>query len=103
MKARSAWDEVGARKFTIPARSLDLNPIENIFHIAKRRLRQDALDRQITQKILLPFLQESGLHWNQYLLMWWTELSSPWARESNEKDRELNTSFVFTCKYFQIY
>ena len=32
VKARSAWDEVGARKFTIPARSPDLNPIENIFH-----------------------------------------------------------------------
>ena len=33
--------------------------------------------------------------------MWWTELSSPWARESmkllNEKDRGLNTSFVFKC------
>ena len=31
--------------------------------------------------------------------MWWTELSSPWAREStkllNEEDREVNTSFVF--------
>ena len=49
VKARSAWDEVGARKFTIPARSPDLNPIENIFHIVKRRLRQDALDQQITR------------------------------------------------------
>ena len=30
VKARSAWDEVGARKFTIPASSSDLNPNENI-------------------------------------------------------------------------
>ena len=45
VKARFDWDEVGPRKFTIPARSLDLNPIENIFHIVKRRLRQDALDQ----------------------------------------------------------
>ena len=50
VKARSAWDEVAARKFTIPARSLDLNPIENTFHIVKCRLRQDALDQQITQE-----------------------------------------------------
>ena len=50
VKARSAWDEVGARKFTIPARSPDLNPMENIFHIVKRRLRQDALDQQITRE-----------------------------------------------------
>ena len=55
MKAYSAWDEVGARKFTIPARSPDLNPIENIFHIVKRRLRQDALDQQITQEDFAAF------------------------------------------------
>ena len=48
MKARSAWDEVGTRKFTIPARSPDPNPIKNFFHIVKQRLRQDALDQQIT-------------------------------------------------------
>ena len=48
VKARSAWDEVGARKFTIPGRILDLNLIENIFHIVMCRFRQDALDQQIT-------------------------------------------------------
>ena len=31
-----------------PARTPDLNPVENIFHIVKRRLHQDALDWQIT-------------------------------------------------------
>ena len=50
VKARSAWDKVGARKFTIPERIPDLNPIENIFHIVKRRFRQDALDQQITRE-----------------------------------------------------
>ena len=41
-KARSAWDKIGARKFSIPARSPDLNPIKNIFHIGKKKLNQDA-------------------------------------------------------------
>ena len=41
---------VDARKLTITARSPDLNPIENIFHIVKQRLHQDALNRQITRK-----------------------------------------------------
>ena len=35
---------------TIPARSTDLNPIKNIFHIVKRRLHQDTLDQQITRE-----------------------------------------------------
>ena len=48
VKARSAWDEVDARKFTIPAKSPDLNPIGNILHVVKPKLRQDALDQQIT-------------------------------------------------------
>ena len=39
VKARSAWNEFGARKFTIPARSSDLNLIKNIFCIVKQRLR----------------------------------------------------------------
>ena len=49
MKARFVWDEVGARKLTIPARRPDLNPIKKIFHIVKLMLHQDALDRQLTQ------------------------------------------------------
>ena len=49
VKVRFAWDEVATWKFTIPARSPDLNPIQNIFHIANWRLNEDALDRQIIQ------------------------------------------------------
>ena len=97
VKARSAWDEVGARKFTIPAKSSDLNPIENIFHIVKQCLHQDALDQQITREDFAAF----STRVKTTLESWWTELSSPWARESmkllTEKDRELNTSFLFTC------
>ena len=43
VKSTSTWDEAGAQKFTIPARSSGLNPIEHVFHIVKRRLRQDPL------------------------------------------------------------
>ena len=50
VKARSAWVEVGTRKFTIAARSPDLIPNENIFHTVKQRLRQDALDQKVTQE-----------------------------------------------------
>ena len=49
-KARSAWDQIGARKFSIPARSPDLNPIENIFHIVKKKLHQDALEMKIERE-----------------------------------------------------
>ena len=56
MKARSAWDEVGARKSTIRARSPDLNPMKTIFNSVKQMLHQDALDQQITHDDLAAFL-----------------------------------------------
>ena len=59
VKARSVWDEVGTRKFTILARSPYLSPIENIFYIVKRRLRQDAFDQQITQEDCAAFFRMS--------------------------------------------
>ena len=37
-KARSAWDKIGAGKFSIPTRSPDLNPMKNIFQIVKKKL-----------------------------------------------------------------
>ena len=50
MKGKSALDEVSAWKFTTPASSPDLNPIEKTFHIVKWRLHQDALDQQLTRE-----------------------------------------------------
>ena len=49
-KAGSAWDEIEARKISIPARIPDLKPIENIFHIVKKKLHQDALEMKIVRK-----------------------------------------------------
>ena len=46
--ARAAWRRKGARLMAIPTRSPDLNPIENIFHLLKRMLQQDAIKKNIT-------------------------------------------------------
>ena len=49
-KAQEAMHDVHARKFSIPARSPDLNPIENVFHNVKRKLHADALENNITRE-----------------------------------------------------
>jgi len=49
-KAREAWYEIGAKKFSIPPRSPDMNPIENVFNVVKVQLQQQALDRKITHE-----------------------------------------------------
>lgn len=46
-KAKLAMDSIGCKLFKIPARSPDLNPIENIFHLVGKKIRQDALDQNI--------------------------------------------------------
>ena len=43
--ARRAIDGTDAKTFALPARSPDLNPIENIFHLMKRKLQADALHK----------------------------------------------------------
>ena len=55
--ARDAMDKVKASQFSIPARSPDLNPIENIFHIAKRRMKREAIENKITHESYAEFLQ----------------------------------------------
>ena len=53
--ARNAMDRVNAELLKIPARSPDLNPIENFFHLVSRRLRSDAIDQQITKETFAQF------------------------------------------------
>ena len=48
--ARLAWEKLGCKMFGIPARSPDLNPIENIFHIMRRKLKEDALEQEINNE-----------------------------------------------------
>ena len=49
-KVRSGWDKRRAQKFSILARSPDLNPIEDIFHIVKNKLCQDFLEMKIERE-----------------------------------------------------
>ena len=48
--AKAAMERVNATLFKIPARSPDLNPIENFFNIVSNRLRDSAIDKHITMQ-----------------------------------------------------
>lgn len=41
-QAQLAYDKIGCKIFNIPARSPDMNPIENMFHIVRKELAQYA-------------------------------------------------------------
>lgn len=56
-KARKALQEVGAKLFVIPARSPDVNPIENVFHLVKRELERQALERNLTFETFSQFAE----------------------------------------------
>jgi len=56
-KAQEAMRQVGARKFSIPARSPDLNPVENVFHNVKSQLQDDALNKKITHETYSQFCE----------------------------------------------
>jgi len=47
-KAKLAMDSVGATIFSIPPRSPDINPIENVFNYVKQTLHKQALEQKIT-------------------------------------------------------
>lgn len=48
--AKMAWKNLGCEMFSIPPRSPDLNPIENIFHLVRQQLDKDALENEITHE-----------------------------------------------------
>ena len=55
-KSKDAMLEINAILQAIPARSPDLNPIENVFHIVKRDLEKDALNKNIKQETFKQFV-----------------------------------------------
>lgn len=53
--ARNAFETLGFEMFSIPPRSPDLNPIENVFHLVRKKLKQDAIDNNITHETYQEF------------------------------------------------
>ena len=53
--ARAAWMRMGANLVSLPPRSGDIHFVENIFHIVKTSLREDALNRNITHETFEQF------------------------------------------------
>ena len=53
--SREAMEKVGWRLFKIPARSPDLNPIEIIFYLIDKKLREDAVSRNLTKETFRRF------------------------------------------------
>eukprot|EP00111_Clytia_hemisphaerica_P016448 TCONS_00048723-protein len=49
-RAKRALEKLGAHLFCIPARSPDLNPIENFFHLVGKEIRKEAIDKQVTRE-----------------------------------------------------
>ena len=49
-KANRVFDVIGCKVFAIPARSLDVNPIENIFNRIRKKLAEDAITHQIKRE-----------------------------------------------------
>ena len=49
-KAMSAINQIECELHQIPARSPDLNPIENVFHLIKKKLEKDAIDKKIRKE-----------------------------------------------------
>ena len=66
--ARLAWEELGANLLKIPPRSPDLNPIENVFHLASQSLNRETIARSITKETYEEFssrvirTRHRGLH-----------------------------------------
>ena len=48
-KNKAITEKVGAKKFDITARSLDVNPIENVFNLVKDKLHAQAIEQNIEQ------------------------------------------------------
>ena len=57
--ALEVMERVGCRLFKIPARSPDLNPIENIFHLIGKRLREQALKNRIERETFQQFVNRA--------------------------------------------
>ena len=53
--AQNAFDAIGCKIFSILERSADLNPIENMFNIVRRQLKEQAVAQKITRETFEKF------------------------------------------------
>ena len=53
--AKTSWEKLGTEMYEIPARSPDINPIENIFHIVRNQLKENALQQKIKNESYTEF------------------------------------------------
>ena len=53
--ARNTLDQMGMQCHSIPARSPDLNPIENVFHLVDNVLREEAIQKNIVSETFEAF------------------------------------------------
>ena len=53
-------DDAGCCMFAIPARSADLNTIENMFHMVRANLQKDTLTKEIKKETFLEFSRHVG-------------------------------------------
>ena len=53
--SREVMENVGCRLFKIPARSPELNLIENVFHLIDKKLKEDPVSRNLTKKTFRQF------------------------------------------------
>eukprot|EP00794_Sanderia_malayensis_P002081 gene2081-2359_t len=53
---RKTWESKNYRLVKIPVRSPDLNVIENLFHLIRKKLRDDAKDQNITKESYNEFI-----------------------------------------------
>ena len=54
--ARAAMKRIKCKVFNIPARSPDINIIENVFHLVGKKIRDDAVEQEITKETFQEFV-----------------------------------------------
>ncbi len=54
-KSLSALSDIECELHEIPPRSPDLNPIENVFHLVKKSLEREAINKNITRESFVEF------------------------------------------------
>ena len=55
--AKISLEKIGALQFSIPPRSPDLNPIENVFNLVERQLNNDAIRDKISKESYNDFVE----------------------------------------------